>query len=174
MTVPAGFTTDGLPVGIEMMGRPFSDAHLVSLAYALEQLGPRRRAPFATPALVAGHAPGPISFSAHAESTGAAARAAFVYDRTRGELRFDASVTGVNAGRVRAVVLRRRDATGAMRVIQRLAGPEMRSRSAVVFLLPIDRAALLGNSLMLTLVTAERVVDAEVRVPGAVTGRKDD
>src|SRR5262249_39183027 len=37
MSVPAGFTSDGLPVGVELMGRAFDDAKLVSYAYAYEQ-----------------------------------------------------------------------------------------------------------------------------------------
>ena len=44
MTVPAGFTTDGLPVGIEFMARPFAEAMLFRLGYAYEQ-GTRRRRP---------------------------------------------------------------------------------------------------------------------------------
>lgn len=34
ITVPAGFTADGLPVGLELLGRAFDDAKLVSYAYA--------------------------------------------------------------------------------------------------------------------------------------------
>src|SRR5262249_52294488 len=36
MTVPAGFTTDGLPVGIEFLARPFAEALLLKLGYAYE------------------------------------------------------------------------------------------------------------------------------------------
>jgi len=51
MTVPAGFTTDGLPVGIEFMARPFAEAMLFRLGYAYEQGTHRRRPPASTPAL---------------------------------------------------------------------------------------------------------------------------
>src|SRR5262249_14378850 len=34
ITVPAGFADDGLPVGIELLGRPFSELDLLKLAYA--------------------------------------------------------------------------------------------------------------------------------------------
>ena len=47
LTVPAGLTVDGLPVGIELLGRPFTEAALLGLAYAYEQ-GTRRREPPAT------------------------------------------------------------------------------------------------------------------------------
>jgi Asp-tRNA(Asn)/Glu-tRNA(Gln) amidotransferase A subunit family amidase len=37
MVVPAGFTADGLPVGVELFGRPFSEPRLLQMAYAFEQ-----------------------------------------------------------------------------------------------------------------------------------------
>lgn len=51
MTVPAGFTTDGLPVGIEFMGRPFSEPTLFKLGYAYEQGTLNRKPPALAPAL---------------------------------------------------------------------------------------------------------------------------
>ena len=43
ITVPAGFTGGGFPVGIELMGRPFAEPMLIGLAYAYEQATRRRR-----------------------------------------------------------------------------------------------------------------------------------
>ncbi len=51
LTVPAGFTSDKLPVGLEFMGRPFAEATLFKLAYAYEQATHRRRPPPLTPPL---------------------------------------------------------------------------------------------------------------------------
>lgn len=51
LTVPAGFTADRLPVGLEFLGRPFSEAELLGLAYAYEQATHRREPPSTTPAL---------------------------------------------------------------------------------------------------------------------------
>lgn len=48
ITVPAGFTPDGLPVGLEFLGRAFDEATLIKLGYAYEQ-GTHNRKP---PALV--------------------------------------------------------------------------------------------------------------------------
>jgi Asp-tRNA(Asn)/Glu-tRNA(Gln) amidotransferase A subunit family amidase len=50
ITVPAGFTTDGLPVGIEFMARPFAELMLFRFANAYEQGTHRRRPPASTPA----------------------------------------------------------------------------------------------------------------------------
>ncbi len=51
LTVPAGFTADGLPVGLEFLGRPFTEATLLRLGFAYEQGTRRRKPPPATPAL---------------------------------------------------------------------------------------------------------------------------
>jgi Asp-tRNA(Asn)/Glu-tRNA(Gln) amidotransferase A subunit family amidase len=51
MTVPAGFTTDNLPVGITFFGRPYSEGTLLKLAYAYEQATHHRLPPRTTPAL---------------------------------------------------------------------------------------------------------------------------
>jgi Asp-tRNA(Asn)/Glu-tRNA(Gln) amidotransferase A subunit family amidase len=51
ITVPAGFTSDSLPVGLEILGRPFTEAQLLGYAYAFEQGTHHRRPPGLTPAL---------------------------------------------------------------------------------------------------------------------------
>ncbi len=51
LTVPAGFSTDSLPVGLEFLGRPFSDAQLLAYGFAYEQATRHRRPPQTTPPL---------------------------------------------------------------------------------------------------------------------------
>lgn len=51
ITVPMGFTSDGIPAGLAFLGLPFSDATLFKLAYAYEQATHHRRPPATTPAL---------------------------------------------------------------------------------------------------------------------------
>jgi amidase len=51
ITVPMGFTEEGLPAGLEMLGRPFREAQLLGLAYAYEQATKHRRMPTTTPPL---------------------------------------------------------------------------------------------------------------------------
>jgi Asp-tRNA(Asn)/Glu-tRNA(Gln) amidotransferase A subunit family amidase len=51
ITVPAGFTSDGLAVGLELMARPFAEPLLMRLAYAYEQETRYRKPPASTPAL---------------------------------------------------------------------------------------------------------------------------
>jgi len=51
LTVPAGFTPEGLPVGIEFLSRQFSEGTLFRLGYAFEQATHHRRPPTTTPRL---------------------------------------------------------------------------------------------------------------------------
>jgi len=49
--VPAGFTPDGLPLGIEIFGRLYSESTVIGLGYSFEQRTKHRRLPATTPAL---------------------------------------------------------------------------------------------------------------------------
>lgn len=49
ITVPAGFTPDGLPAGLELLGRAWSDAALLGYAYDYEQATRHRSPPPLTP-----------------------------------------------------------------------------------------------------------------------------
>jgi amidase len=51
MSMPAGFTTDGLPVGMELLGKPWSEPALLKVAYAYERVVAPRKPPKTTPAL---------------------------------------------------------------------------------------------------------------------------
>ena len=57
ITVPAGFTPDGMPVGLEFMARPFDDAKLLQYAYAYEQATHHRKPPATTPRLPSARKP---------------------------------------------------------------------------------------------------------------------
>lgn len=49
LIVPAGFTTDDLPVGISFMGPAFSEARLLAIGFSFEQVTKARRLPVNTP-----------------------------------------------------------------------------------------------------------------------------
>jgi Asp-tRNA(Asn)/Glu-tRNA(Gln) amidotransferase A subunit family amidase len=51
LTVPAGFTSEGLPIGLSFFSRPFTEGLLLELAYAYEQATNHREPPKSTPAL---------------------------------------------------------------------------------------------------------------------------
>ena len=45
ISMPAGFTEDGLPVGLELLGKAWSESQLLAMAYAFEQLAKHRVPP---------------------------------------------------------------------------------------------------------------------------------
>ena len=45
ITVPAGYSTSGLPVGLQIVTRPWEEDKLLSIAHAFEQATNVRRAP---------------------------------------------------------------------------------------------------------------------------------
>jgi Asp-tRNA(Asn)/Glu-tRNA(Gln) amidotransferase A subunit family amidase len=57
IAVPAGFSAPtpdaplGVPVGMEIIGRPWSEPLLIEIAYSFEQASRFRRAPLSTPDL---------------------------------------------------------------------------------------------------------------------------
>lgn len=156
LSTPAGFTPDGLPVGIELLGRSFADARLVALAYAFEQTGPRRRSPLTAPPLMNGAAPEPVAF----EVRTAATTGRFVLDRLRFELRYDVRVSGVPAERVSALVLQRAGQDGPGPVVYRLAGPGGTTASGTIALNGADVKAITDGQYALTLLTTDRPAGA--------------
>jgi Asp-tRNA(Asn)/Glu-tRNA(Gln) amidotransferase A subunit family amidase len=52
ISLPAGFTDDGVPVGIELLARSHEDGRLVALGFAWEQKASPRRPPATTPSLI--------------------------------------------------------------------------------------------------------------------------
>jgi Asp-tRNA(Asn)/Glu-tRNA(Gln) amidotransferase A subunit family amidase len=52
MSMPAGFTADGLPVGMDLLGQPWSEPTLLKVAYAYERLVAPRKAPKTVPPLI--------------------------------------------------------------------------------------------------------------------------
>ena len=165
LSAPAGFTDDGLPVGIEFLGRPFADVRLVGLAYALEQLSTHRAAPSTTPALRAGRAPSPVSFTRTVQSGEVRGSVRFTFDPLSNVLRYDVTVTGGRDAELQAMVLRRRGRGGiGSPVIQRLAGPGMRHASGSLPLTGQDRKALASGELLVALFTARGM--REEAIPG--------
>jgi amidase len=49
VTVPAGFSSGGVPIGVEFLGRYFAEPTLIKLSYSYEQGTQNRRPPALTP-----------------------------------------------------------------------------------------------------------------------------
>jgi amidase len=172
LTLPAGFTNDGLPVGLEMMGKPFEDATLVAMAYAFEQSpgGVRRRPPLTTPALRNGRAPTAQTYRARA----GVADVAFRFDALRNELQYTVTIPAASMRASQAIVLRRTDAATPgspaprVRVVHRLIGPGLSSVTGVIPLGELDRRALGEGRLGILHVTTEAPLGRAAPVDRAV------
>lgn len=144
ISVPAGFTGAGLPIGMEMVGRVLDDARLVAMAFAFEQATDHRREPESTPPLADGLAPGPFPIEvrgtgegyAPARRSGVVLAGSMWLEPAPDVLTFDLTVTGAAPEDVYAVVLRRPDDEGDLLVARRLAGP---GQARVVGTITLDR-----------------------------------
>ena len=164
LSLPAGFTADGLPIGVELLGLALSDANLVALAYDYEQSVHPRRAPSTTPPLVYGRAPIPIAYGAVARSGSVVATGRFTFDATRRMLSYDVRVVGAAAGQLYAVSLAT-DSTGRPGpIVRRLVAQGMtRARGAAV-VGAAARRELLEGRMALVLFLRDHVGDG-VRAP---------
>ena len=150
LAMPAGFTAEGVPIGLELLGRPFSDARLVSLGYAFEQSGSRRMPPATTPPLTAAR-PTAEQVTTRVTAGGATARAQLTFEA--GHVAWDAVVTGVPTADVLGVYLQRADSAGNRMVLHRLVAPGMTRGTGRGLLRPAERDALRGGRISVRLLT---------------------
>jgi Asp-tRNA(Asn)/Glu-tRNA(Gln) amidotransferase A subunit family amidase len=107
--VPAGFTDDGLPVGIDLLGGAFTESELLSLGYSIEQTLKLRKPPFGTPSLLAGHAPprriarARFSVPAHGAEDGSTATLDLGYEESTSRLSYSLSADAATLERIAAV-----------------------------------------------------------------------
>ena len=151
LSVPAGFTQDGLPIGLELLGRPLADADLLALAYDYEQAVRPRRAPSTTPPLVNGRAAMPLTFATTARGAGVSARGVFAFDATRRSLRYDVRVSGPLASHMYAVSLVRDSAGKPGPIVRRLTAQGATQSSGSLVLGHLERRDLLEGRLALAL-----------------------
>ena len=170
LSAPAGFTTDSLPIGIELLGRRFDDARLVSLAFAWEQLAHPRRAPRTTPRLLVTRAPEPIAFPVTVTTErGASAHVVLAWDPTRSVLAYDVTVNGTAPELVHAVVLQRNGTRGSSAIVHHLAGPRQIRIAGELTLSPSQQRELENGLLTLALHTAGSApARSAVFLPGRV------
>jgi Asp-tRNA(Asn)/Glu-tRNA(Gln) amidotransferase A subunit family amidase len=139
ISMPAGFTGDGLPVGIELLGTAWNDSKLVSYAFAYEQATHHRRAPARTPPLHGASRVPIMSWQASAESISAA----FTFDPATSELNYQIAAAGL------AATLHRGGKGGNGPVIAVLANHAFQSLTGAETLSNSDREALKAGGLYL-------------------------
>jgi amidase len=162
ITMPAGFTSDGLPVGVELFGRALDDAKLVSYAYAYEQATRRRRAPARTPGLGGRSTIPLITWQSSAQTSGApgTVSAKFTFDETTNELTFNVTAAGFPAGDILAATLHREEKGDTGPVIAVVANHTFQTIAGSEKLSDPDREKLMTGRLYLRIASRSRNADS--------------
>ena len=153
ISIPAGFTVDGLPIGMDLLGAAFTETTLLTLAYGWEQSARPRRPPFSTPPLVNGAAPPPIQRQAVVSRSSASARVTFTYDRVTGVLDYDASVSNLGGDAVVALTLQRGEALTPGPVLAHLLLPNQTATHDSLILAGRDREDVAAGKVYVHLYT---------------------
>ena len=157
ISMPAGFTNDGLPIGLELLGPAWSEAALLKYAYSWEQAAKPRRPPFSTPPLVKGVAPAPATL----DPAVGAALLKLTYDRTTGALRYDVTTTTLaTTDRVIGLALHRSAGDKPGPVIAHLLAPNQISGSGTLIMRGRDREDLIGGRLFAQFYTRQAPLGA--------------
>jgi Asp-tRNA(Asn)/Glu-tRNA(Gln) amidotransferase A subunit family amidase len=157
ISIPAGFTNDGLPVGLELLGKAFEEGKLLGMAYAYEQAAKPRKPPARTPSLVTGMLT--RVFELDGELEGRA-----VLDVPSQSLRYDLQWRDLLEEEILDVKLHREDKDSAGPVVALLG----KSRRGEIAVRNEDLDALLGEKLYFTVYTREAPLGAaRARIVGA-------
>jgi tetratricopeptide (TPR) repeat protein len=171
MSMPAGFTTDSLPLGVELLGRPLADAKLVAYAYDYEQATRPRRPPATTPPLVDGRATRADTMNVAASANGVTARGRFRFDRGTRVLDYTVSLAGVTPAQLLAVSLDRGTTKTNTGMLRRLAGPGAPlALDGSIQLRAGERSDLLSGRVYLTIYTTKQPTGAVRALVAAPTG----
>jgi amidase len=156
LSAPAGFTPDGMPIGVELLGRPLDDARLVAMAYDYEQATHPRRAPSTTPPLVDGKAPAPTTIVVVGRVKDVSVHGTFTYDATRRALTYSVRVTGAPASDVLTLSIDRDSTSRKGPMVRHLAGPGKTTAIGTLTLTESERRDLVAAGLALVAYTRQQ------------------
>ena len=146
LSLPAGFSDSGLPVGMELLAGFLEDERLLAIGHAFESGYPQRQAPVVTPELVDG-APPParIGTLAIVDEDGFGLTGEIRFEPTLNLLEWDLQISEDGSLRTQALGLVFGDSSAPVSV--NLVGPELLDRpramaNGSIFLSPRLRAAL--------------------------------
>ena len=153
LSVPLGLSINALPVGLDLLGKPFEEAKLLNLAYGWEQAAHPRTPPFSTPPLANGKAPAPSRFKVRTLGDGPRADVAFMYDPLNATLRYDARLDRLGNDAPVALTLQRTEDGKPSAIITNLLRPGQRKAKGELQLDTRARADIAAGRLYLRLFT---------------------
>jgi hypothetical protein len=158
MAMPAGFSVDGVPIALELLGGEWQEAKLLAYAYAWEQSAKPRKPPFSTPPLVKGVAPA----STAADLVIGAATLKLSYDPTTGVLRYDAAAPKLAVtDRVLALTLQRSVGDKPGPIVAQLLAPNQVSGTGTLTMRGRNREELVDGKLFVQFYTRQSPLGAE-------------
>ena len=161
LAVPAGFTPDGLPIGLELLGRAFSEPDVLRLGFAYEhEVGWTRRQPASTPPLASIPALSTVETpKASIRSGSPVIDASFTRTSIEGVIAYRVTVAGVVSADIIALAMHRGTTGSTGPVIARLLRTED-AWSGEIALRDADRTALAAGGLYLELYTRQQPLGA--------------
>lgn len=154
ISLPAGFTVEGLPVGVELLGRAWDDAKLVGYAYAHEQATHHRRAPARTAALGGGESLPLLTWQASARGEGKGTiTGKFSFDPATNELTYTVTAGGYGDGEILMTTLHRTGKGENGPVIAVLKNQAFASITGTEMLSDPDREKLMDGGLYVRIAT---------------------
>jgi amidase len=162
ITLPAGYSHD-LPVGLELLARPFEDAKLLGMAHAFEQATRHRRPPPSVPPLVQESELRPMAFRIQADipridlGAGDPGELAveLLWNPMTGRLAYALELSGLDPAEVHAVVLRTESAGEGALVVRNLLPPGVLSSAGEFSLGDRNRERLLAERLYVEVFTTD-------------------
>lgn len=164
IAMPAGFSNDGLPIALELLGGAWEEARLLKYAFAWEQATKPRRPPFSTPPLVKGLGPSPITLEMTITGNAPAGPAAlppsaklrYTYDRTTGEFKYEATTANIApTDRVLSLTIQRNDGEKPGPIVSHLLAPNQIASTGTLVLRGRNREDLVGGRLFLHFYTRQ-------------------
>lgn len=161
ISMPAGFTAEGLPIGVELLGRPFDDAKLVSYAYSYEQATHHRRPPARTPPLHGATAIPLMNWQSNVQAAGSKSTvsAKFTFDPTTNDLTYSITAAGFPEGEILAATIHRADKDGNGPAIAVLSNHAFQAIAGSETLSDPDREKLMSGALYLRIASRSPVTN---------------
>ena len=143
LSLPAGFTDNGLPVGMELLGKFLQDPQLLSIAAPYELAASTRKAPSSTPSLIDGLPPEADNFQANFQQGGVSVRGQFSFDVLSNLFEYEIEATAQNTAEIYALTLLIDDESFELTdpIVLNLMGPDSQNGSGSYFMSPQFRQA---------------------------------
>ena len=147
LTLPAGFTREGLPVDITLLGKTLEDENVVAIGYEIEKKLKSRKLPRSTPKLVDGQIPQQKSMTVRFDEI---VEIELTYDAINSELRylFNFFSKHLNPQKIYAICLHKKQQGP---IIQCLPNVQSRPLKGVIELSDEHITALSNNELFIRL-----------------------